>query len=707
MRLHILNLFSLLLLLDRVDAWRNLRHGQTGRVSTVVASTSQMQNTLEDVVEILSQMLKDLNTQGDEDKANWEAYTEFSDKTEADKQSFLQDQKSFVMSTTATLKANEQMVQRLTEDIGGLANDIAQTKKSLRELKEMRKQEHQQFQASLADLGKTIRAVARAAEIIEGNQASGASLGQIAARVQIALSMYARQLDTEEKQSAKSLMALIQGGDPDFLNVKGDEKYGSYKSRGGGVLDLLNSLHTQLNQQEKELTEKESEARNQFEQTKSGKETDLKHMKDTKVDKEAKKEECLATIQKCGTDITQAKREIRDATEDLALLLQDRQTFSDENTERITTRSGEVQATQAALDALQAISAGAKSTVAAVLLQRGKELKAAKQQASSTSLRQASETRKHQRFRSTFMSLASLGKEMQNEALVKAASLALHANTMNPDAMEPVKRLLSDLIDRLEAEHSAEMSQHDWCEAEKTTGARSKEERERTLKGLKASIESETTAISTLKTGILKAESEISRVQSETREAQSIRDTEHNIFLSAKTDHEEVINAIKTALDALKGQYGLIQRNQRQGQSPFQDYSSGAGGAASALEMLEDLQTRYSNALQGLESREKAAQEAHDDLVSRNTIFVADMTSARDSDMVKRRQKLNDLADDKSEVKTNMLELHQVVKYLQDLRPSCDDIRSTFEERSKRRGAEIDALKEALEVLEDPTAMDV
>ena len=37
-------------------------------------------------------------------------------------------------------------------------------------------------------------------------------------------------------------------------------------------------------------------------------------------------------------------------------------------------------------------------------------------------------------------------------------------------------------------------------------------------------------------------------------------------------------------------------------------------------------------------------------------------------------------------------------KYLQDLRPSCDDIRSTFEERKKRREAEIAALKEALEV---------
>jgi len=669
---------------------------------------AEHQNTLGDVIDILSQMLKDLNTQGEEDKENWSAYQAFSDKAETDKQSFLQEQNAFVMSTTAKLKANEQMVQRFTEDIGGLADDISQTKASLRELKQMRKAEHQQFQATLADLQKTIQAVAKASEIMEGHyQGQGALLNQIKARVQIAISMYARRLNPEEKRAASSLLSLIQSGDPDFLNVKGDEKYGSYESNQGGVLGLLDNLHTQLNEQEKALTNKESEARTQFETTRDGKEDDLNHMKNLKTDKELKKEESQAIIKKAHADISQAQKEIKDAKDYLALLLQDRKTFSEENTKRITTRTGELQATQAALDALQAISAGAKSAVAAVLLlQRRKIQRQATGQKGTSVALQALQTQRYQRLRSTFTSLVTLGKKMQNKALVVAASRALQGGAMNPDSMEPVKRLLSDLIDRLEAENSAETTQHDWCENEKETGARSKAEREKTLKGLKASIESETTTISTLKTGILNLESEISRVESETTEANQIRNTEHEIFVSAKTDHEEVIAAIKSALDALKGQYGLIQQKRRR-QSPFEDYSSGSGSAASATEMLQDLQTRYSDALKGLEDTEKAAQEAHADLVARNDLFIADTTNARDSDIAQRRTTLNDLADDKSEVKTNMLELHQVAKYLQDLRPSCDDIRSTFEERSKRRGAEIDALKEALEVLEDPTAMDV
>ena len=45
------------------------------------------------------------------------------------------------------------------------------------------------------------------------------------------------------------------------------------------------------------------------------------------------------------------------------------------------------------------------------------------------------------------------------------------------------------------------------------------------------------------------------------------------------------------------------------------------------------------------------------------------------------------------------------MQYIADLRPSCDDIRVSFEERKKRREAEIAALKETLAVLEDPSMM--
>merc|ERR1719487_2195663 len=101
--------------------------------------------------------------------------------------------------------------------------------------------------------------------------------------------------------------------------------------------------------------------------------------------------------------------------------------------------------------------------------------------------------------------------------------------------------------------------------------------------------------LKTLKTEILFLESEIARVEEETRIAKQIREQEHEVYVQAKADHEEVIKAIQTALEALSGQYALIQTGVRHktvqpdlavGSTPFAEYKSGAGGAGSAMEML-------------------------------------------------------------------------------------------------------------------------
>merc|ERR1719473_1800513 len=126
-------------------------------------------------------------------------------------------------------------------------------------------------------------------------------------------------------------------------------------------------------------------------------------------------------------------------------------------------------------------------------------------------------------------------------------------------AFGPVLKLLSDLIARLEEEAAAETSQHEWCETEKANSVAAKEDREKNIHEYKGTIEAMTTSIAQLKTEILFLESEIARVEEETRIAKEIREQEHTVYVQAKKDHEEVIGAINTALGALSGQYGFLQ----------------------------------------------------------------------------------------------------------------------------------------------------
>merc|ERR1719159_931250 len=123
----------------------------------------------------------------------------------------------------------------------------------------------------------------------------------------------------------------------------------------------------------------------------------------------------------------------------------------------------------------------------------------------------------------------------------------------------PVLKLLNDLITQLEEEQAAETSQHEWCESEKEGGVNAKTERETKIHELKATIDELTTTLAELKTEILFLESEIERVKEETRIAKQIREDEHKVYVQSRADHEEVIKPIQTALEALSGQYALIQ----------------------------------------------------------------------------------------------------------------------------------------------------
>merc|ERR550537_1770708 len=104
--------------------------------------------------------------------------------------------------------------------------------------------------------------------------------------------------------------------------------------------------------------------------------------------------------------------------------------------------------------------------------------------------------------------------------------------------------------------------------------------------------------------------------------------------------------------------------------------------------MLEDLLGRYTAARTQLVQDEQAAVSAFKQLMAENKQFTRDTQNTFNSKMAERRGKLNRLSNGKSELKTSFTELQELSQYLQDLRPSCDDIRSTFEERKRRREAE-------------------
>merc|ERR1719146_380590 len=392
-------------------------------------------------------------------------------------------------------------------------------------------------------------------------------------------------------------------------------------------MQMLADLKTQLETQRQELVQKENEAQRQYEETKAAKEADLMDARNLVAEKTETQAQCEATIEEMIATVNQATKDIADAEAYLKQLLADRAEFQKVFGERTALRKSEQAATQAALDALQSVSAGAKSGVGASFIQ-----------VSSHKLDASSNTKA--KVVQITTKLIQVGREMHSMALVRMANSLKskfdpYMDTQQQDHFDegsfgPVIKLLSDLITRLEEEQNAETSQHEWCETEKASGVANQQEREKNIHALKGTIESLTTETAQLKTEILFLESEIARVTEETRIAKQIRAEENAVFVQAKKDHEEVIGAIQQAIAALTGQYSLVQiKTSAHRQSPFSEYKSGGAGAGSAMEMLEDLQTRYTEVLTKLITEEEEAQAAHEDLLKRNAQFLAETTASR------------------------------------------------------------------------------
>merc|ERR1719453_2038598 len=297
--------------------------------------------SIDDVIGVLKQMLIDFNTQATEDKKNWEEYSKWSADEETDRNAFIQEQEGVIMSSTAQLNANKQQVQTLTAQIADLESEIAEMTASINELVKLRKEEHQAHEEELADLTHTIEAVNKATEVLEGHYAAAGSLSEIKQEVTQALSTLA--LNRGSDPSMKPVAALLQN--PDWLNVDGGAAYGSYEgvaAQSGGVVGTLKSIRSTLMDQKQASIDKKDE--------------------DEKAEKEGTLEECNAKIEHFTAVISQAEQDITDAKAYIDKLLSDRAIFSKEFDNRSAMRNAEMTATQAALDALQEVTAAAGRT---------------------------------------------------------------------------------------------------------------------------------------------------------------------------------------------------------------------------------------------------------------------------------------------------------------------------------------------------------
>mmetsp|Transcript_18413 Transcript_18413/g.44956 ORF Transcript_18413/g.44956 Transcript_18413/m.44956 type:complete len:750 (-) Transcript_18413:45-2294(-) len=302
---------------------------------------------------------------------------------------------------------------------------------------------------------------------------------------------------------------------------------------------------------------------------------------------------------------------------------------------------------------------------------------------------------------------------MRKARLLDSPVLTALALQVRADPFKKVRNLINDLIDKLEAQAVAEKESTDFCSEQMEAESTKRDNAKKTIEDKKAKIAKTTAKKESLKQEIKDLEKEIAELQQQAVEAEQLRAQEKSQNDVTVAEAEAGLQGIRDALRILREVYkseALVQVKKQGGKEPVEgtpeEYESEStqGQGNQVLNFLEVIKADFERTIQSVGDAESKAQSDYDaDKLSRDTNIQDDKKEIvkKDSELGTAKTNLFDLNSDLADEK-DKLKLAQ--EALETLKPSCVDTSMSYKERKERREQDINALKDALKVLEESTA---
>merc|ERR1719272_1043029 len=183
---------------------------------------------------------------------------------------------------------------------------------------------------------------------------------------------------------------------------------------------------------------------------------------------------------------------------------------------------------------------------------------------------------------------------------------------------------------------------------------------------------------------------ELAELAKSQAEMDSLRKQDNAAYVENKAEMEQGLEGIKLALKILREYYAKEDKA----------HSSADGAGGGIIGMLEVIESDFSKGLAELVASEEAAAAEYDRITKENEIAKA----TKEADVKYKTKEAKGLDTAVAEATTDrtgaQTELDAVLDYWKSIQEQCVAKVEPYEERKKRREAEISGLKEALDILE-------
>jgi len=681
------------------------------------------------------QMLNDMQAKGKKEKQDeqvrFASYSQFCKSTAEEKASSIASGKEAIEQLTAAVAKAEADASVLGKEVTEHEADVVTYKEELKKATEERKKEKAAFNVAHKEYTDSIDSVERALAHLEKNLPGAAASFAQSSSVFALLQTNGQVMP---QRTRKVLMSFLQIHDPDMarkarealLQEAAEEgvdvappAVATYESSSGGIVEMIEELGSKFEDERMELEKREANAKNAFLMMSKDLTGSISEAEMMIASKKSTKGTRLEDAAAAKGDLADTESAVAEDTKFLADLNSECEQKTFDYEQRQIVRTGEIEAIGKAIEIMSSpeVASGATHTMLMQQILFGRPAPV-----SLAQLRSTDQSSKQQDV-AAFL--------QQRSKMLNSRLLSLMANRASADPFKKVKKMIQDMISKLMEEANEAADHKAFCDAEMSTNKQTRDSKATEAEGLKADIEGLTADIAKLAEEITDLASQIAAIDESVAKATADREAEKAKNTATIADSETAYAAVTQAITILKEFYekaatpveqpapikGPIKWDPRaiQLMSFIQTGSANQGRQPGAPEMEEGSYTGMANG--GVLGLMEVCQSDFEKVISETSATEADSAKIYDEFMADSDQdkavkgadqkhkitaksgKESKLTTAKKDLRITEEELAAAMAYYEKLKPSCEEKVMSYEEKVAQRKAEIESLKEALEIL--------
>jgi len=666
------------------------------------------------VIHLLKDLSAKITSAGKDEAASYDKFACFCKEQADGKLYAIEKSNKTIEGQNARIEELGAEIDELATALSELEGKISEKESETSELEEERAKEHAAYANRSAEAEGAIDAVGRAIDALKGSKASLPGKTELLAMMALA--------QVREAVLRSRLVGLTAGQ----AKILGSQPGGphAYSYHSDEIIQTLEGLLDTFKKEKAVLDTEELDAKAAFEKVRLGLQHEAKFAGMEKAEKE--KLEAKAQEEKHATEEAMAE-EITAKDADKAFLdvltaeCEEKAQFWDQ---RSQTRAAELTAISEAIEALETgvvPNAGANKKLTDLQARQTVKKSAATSMAPSfLQLRGSNGGSPEGTPRAELLRLLDAASSRLGSSALALAALQVRATA---DHFVRVRAIINDLISKLEAEATAEETQKGFCDEQIKKAVAARDEAKSSDEAFSKDLDSKQAQGNELEKKIADLSQEIADNKKALLEATELRGEERTenekVIGDATAGKEAVAKAIQVLTEFYASAAGEAFLQRRAGFVPAGSDRSGAtvsdlapevfGGeyqgeqdsAKGIIGLLQVIHDDFDRTITATGDEETGAESDFEEFKSEtegDTSAKNGEVEAKESEITSLKEALVQLQEDIADVKKE----HQAkLDELERLKEMCVEGAESYEERVEKRQQEIEALKEALAILEN------